>query len=115
MRRPRSPLCSRAVSHNTTLAAERDGVTMVMVTHDVSLKPLAKRVVHMLDGKLQRIETIPDEARAEMMRGLRERIASTMSVAEQTEDTEPPRSIADCKATVVRRPADYGDILAVAK
>ncbi len=33
-------------------AAARDGVTLVMVTHDIMLKALAHRVVRMVDGKV---------------------------------------------------------------
>jgi putative ABC transport system ATP-binding protein len=40
-----------------------EGITMVMVTHDVSLKNHAHRVVHMVDGKIHRTETIPEETR----------------------------------------------------
>ncbi len=35
-----------------------DGLTIAMVTHDQALKQLAHRVVHMVDGKVLRIEII---------------------------------------------------------
>ena len=38
-----------------------EGITCVMVTHDQSLKHFAHRVVHMVDGKVLRVESI-DEA-----------------------------------------------------
>eukprot|EP01017_Pseudomicrothorax_dubius_P012790 TRINITY_DN1541_c0_g1_i4.p1 TRINITY_DN1541_c0_g1~~TRINITY_DN1541_c0_g1_i4.p1 ORF type:complete len:339 (+),score=93.86 TRINITY_DN1541_c0_g1_i4:387-1403(+) len=41
----------------------REGITMVMVTHDVGLKSFANRVIRMLDGKVQRIEEVPVETR----------------------------------------------------
>jgi len=37
-----------------------EGTTMVMVTHEVNLKNFCHRVIRMLDGKVQRIETIPE-------------------------------------------------------
>lgn len=35
------------------------GVTMVLVTHDMNVAGYADRIVHLLDGKIQRIETAP--------------------------------------------------------
>ena len=40
-----------------------DGVTMIMVTHDVTLKHYAHRVVHMLDGKIVKTERINPDTR----------------------------------------------------
>jgi ABC-type lipoprotein export system ATPase subunit len=37
---------------------KKDGMTLVMVTHDPTLKNLADRVVYMRDGKIARIEMI---------------------------------------------------------
>ena len=34
-----------------------------MVTHDTALKAYASRVVHMIDGKIHRIETIANATR----------------------------------------------------
>lgn len=42
---------------------QREGVTMLMVTHDVALKSYAHRVLHMVDGKIAREERIPDFVR----------------------------------------------------
>jgi putative ABC transport system ATP-binding protein len=39
------------------------GVTVVMVTHEVSLKMHAHRVVHMLDGRISRLEVVPTDVR----------------------------------------------------
>jgi ABC-type lipoprotein export system ATPase subunit len=38
-------------------------ITLIMVTHDTSLKAYASRVVHMIDGKIHRIEAIADATR----------------------------------------------------
>ena len=37
----------------------KQGVTLVLVTHDLHVASAADRVVHMLDGKIERIETTP--------------------------------------------------------
>lgn len=39
------------------------GITLIMVTHDQNLKHFAHRVVHMVDGKIFRIEQVPEEDR----------------------------------------------------
>ena len=52
------------------------GVTCVMVTHDIALKAYAHRVVHMLDGRISRVEEIPAFVRDEAL----EALADTPSV-----------------------------------
>ncbi len=49
-------------------------ITMIMVTHDVSLKTFANRVVRMADGKIAKIEEIDHEVRSEQIRHLSERV-----------------------------------------
>lgn len=49
-------------------------ITMIMVTHDVSLKTFANRVVRMADGKIAKIEEIHKEQRHEAIRHLTERV-----------------------------------------
>ncbi len=39
----------------------KEGITMIMVTHDVALKGFANRVVRMMDGKVHKIITMPGE------------------------------------------------------
>eukprot|EP00457_Paulinella_chromatophora_P007641 gb/GEZN01007665.1/.p1 GENE.gb/GEZN01007665.1/~~gb/GEZN01007665.1/.p1 ORF type:complete len:374 (-),score=79.20 gb/GEZN01007665.1/:340-1461(-) len=41
----------------------QQGITLIMVTHDQSLKHLAHRALHMVDGKAVRTEVIPQQAR----------------------------------------------------
>lgn len=43
----------------------KEGITMIMVTHDVVLKSFANRVVRMVDGKVHKIITMPSEKRRE--------------------------------------------------
>ncbi len=40
-----------------------EGITMVMVTHDVSMRNHAHRVVNMIDGKISHIDVISEEQR----------------------------------------------------
>jgi len=37
----------------------KEGITLVMVTHDVGLKFFADRIIWMRDGKIQKIEAVP--------------------------------------------------------
>ena len=52
----------------------RERITMIMVTHDVGLKFFAHRVVRMNDGKVARIDTIPQNARTKIISELEERV-----------------------------------------
>jgi putative ABC transport system ATP-binding protein len=49
---------------------KKKGVTCVMVTHDIALKSYAHRVVHMLDGRISRVEEIPSFVREEALDAL---------------------------------------------
>jgi energy-coupling factor transporter ATP-binding protein EcfA2 len=46
------------------------GVTCIMVTHDTALKAYAHRVIRMVDGKISRIEEIPDFERTAALEAL---------------------------------------------
>jgi len=52
------------------LDLNREGITLVMVTHDMGLKMFADRVVWMRDGKIQRIEVTVGAAREEAFKKL---------------------------------------------
>ena len=108
-------------------------ITMIMVTHDVSLKYFANRVVRMADGKVNKIETIDPHARSEMMRHLDDRVRAIHSgtskdvltiregIKEVDEDTSVLKQAAKVQIpdnfsalrnitttkTSVRRPQDY--------
>ena len=49
-------------------------ITMIMVTHDVSLKTFANRVVRMADGKISKIETIDPAVRQDQIKHLSDRV-----------------------------------------
>ena len=44
----------------------QESMTCIMVTHDTALKSYAHRVVHMVDGKVARLESIDEKLRQEM-------------------------------------------------
>jgi ABC-type lipoprotein export system ATPase subunit len=46
---------------NLLLRLNEEGITMVMVTHDDSLKHCAHRIVYMFDGKISRIKQVSQE------------------------------------------------------
>lgn len=52
---------------------------MVMVTHDVALKTFAHRVVRMADGKVHKIQEVPQEARNEVIEQLNARVQAILS------------------------------------
>jgi len=47
---------------------------MIMVTHDVSLKSFANRVVRMADGKIAKIEDIDPKIRNDHIKTLSDRV-----------------------------------------
>jgi putative ABC transport system ATP-binding protein len=52
----------------------REKITMIMVTHDIGLKNFATRVIRMADGKVHKIQEIPDDARSQMIKDLNQRV-----------------------------------------
>eukprot|EP00164_Ancoracysta_twista_P001782 GFYU01002343.1.p1 GENE.GFYU01002343.1~~GFYU01002343.1.p1 ORF type:complete len:353 (-),score=74.30 GFYU01002343.1:180-1238(-) len=85
---------------------ETETKTLVMVTHDVGLKYFAHRVFHMRDGKISRIEEIPEHRRDEAKDSLRQSL-------EQSLGRSPSNSIADDPEAAqrpvieIRKPLDY--------
>jgi putative ABC transport system ATP-binding protein len=71
---------------------EQQGMTLVMVTHDIGLKHLAHRVVHMRDGKVHRDEAIAPEVRAEARASLAEAVARHEVVHVEGEEEEATRA-----------------------
>jgi putative ABC transport system ATP-binding protein len=55
---------------------QREKITMIMVTHDVALKNFATRVVRMADGKVSKIQIIPDDTRSQTIKELNQRVAA---------------------------------------
>eukprot|EP00455_Lapot_gusevi_P049454 TRINITY_DN7015_c0_g1_i5.p1 TRINITY_DN7015_c0_g1~~TRINITY_DN7015_c0_g1_i5.p1 ORF type:complete len:309 (-),score=31.06 TRINITY_DN7015_c0_g1_i5:68-994(-) len=50
-------------------------ITLIMVTHDTNMKHYAHRVVHMLDGKVQRIEVTSQRIRTESLDALHQKVS----------------------------------------
>jgi len=61
-----------------------------MVTHDVALKHFGNRVVKIVDGKVNSIETIPRELREDSINKLNERINNiqTLGIKEGGKNSE---------------------------
>lgn len=57
----------------------KEGITMIMVTHDVALKSFAHRVVRMMDGKVHKIVTMPTENRMKVMNDLNTRVEAILN------------------------------------
>lgn len=65
-----------------------EGITCVMVTHDQSLKHYAHRVVHMVDGKVLRIETIDQHERMRADTELQKKVAEIEGNRHQQQQDE---------------------------
>ncbi|EGC36698.1 hypothetical protein DICPUDRAFT_150789 [Dictyostelium purpureum] len=55
---------------------KKENITLVMVTHDVGLKMYSDRIIWMRDGKIQRIETVPEHSKKEHFQKLYREIES---------------------------------------
>lgn len=58
---------------------KKEGITMIMVTHDVALKVFADRVVRMMDGKVHKIITMPNDQRLKATAELDARVDAILS------------------------------------
>lgn len=82
-----------------------EGITMVMVTHDDSLKNCAHRIVHMFDGRIHKIKTVSPEDRAEQINRLRSAtrtLRTGLVSGGQSQEHVPTKP-----HTTIRRPAQY--------
>ncbi|CAG9316303.1 unnamed protein product [Blepharisma stoltei] len=82
------------------LDLNREGKTLIMVTHDVSLKSYAHKVVRVMDGKLIRQEEITEEERSSMIERHSEGKAALRTGTNVQLTSDMPR-------TTYRKPADY--------
>ncbi len=84
---------------------KEEGITLVLVTHDIGLKYFADRILWMRDGKLQRVEVVSAAKRAEMYETLRRDVAALGApAAAQAEMHAPSHAFSH---TAVRRPTHY--------
>ncbi|EGG15989.1 putative non-transporter ABC protein [Cavenderia fasciculata] len=86
-----------------------DGVTLVMVTHDVGLKMYSDRVIWMRDGKIQRIETVNPLSKKEQFEKLYREIDHIQSSQKGGVHSVITNNN-NKKVTEVRRPIDYKSI-----
>ena len=101
----------------------RDGITLVMVTHDVGLKWFSERVIWMRDGKIKTVEIVSLEKRTQAKQQLQqdlERIKqqrASYSASSPRGDAdlfdESPTFVPSFANTVVRRPDSYSTHVAL--
>eukprot|EP00010_Vexillifera_abyssalis_P005876 CAMPEP_0201555988 /NCGR_PEP_ID=MMETSP0173_2-20130828/52575_1 /ASSEMBLY_ACC=CAM_ASM_000268 /TAXON_ID=218659 /ORGANISM="Vexillifera sp., Strain DIVA3 564/2" /LENGTH=378 /DNA_ID=CAMNT_0047968039 /DNA_START=134 /DNA_END=1266 /DNA_ORIENTATION=- len=97
-----------------------EGITLVMVTHDVGMKWFSDRVIWMRDGKIKTVEIVPDHKRQEVIAQLNEDLKQIHEKQEQhqlreitiTPDNDD-RQLSNGSETLeflntcVRKPTDY--------
>merc|ERR1712113_1118330 len=72
-------------------------ITCIFVTHDVSLKYFAHRVIHMLDGKISKIEIISKKRRQNMERELRENMLNGNGVNKEESENKKVSEVREPK------------------
>ncbi|EKE37660.1 hypothetical protein ENUP19_0347G0037 [Entamoeba nuttalli] len=93
-------------SYNTGIVMElllqlhKEGMTLLMVTHDVSLKNLSDRIIWMRDGKVGKIEEVTKEKRIEALKVISNKIQLKRIVIEKDINI----------ITEIRTPEDYAPI-----
>ena len=68
------------------------GITMIMVTHDVALKNYGQKIVRVIDGKIHHEIKVPLKDRIECIRQLYERLEKKMGVREGTQSSVMSRN-----------------------
>ena len=63
------------------------GITMIMVTHDVSLKNFGEKIVRVIDGKIHHEVEVPLKDRKECIRQLYERLEKNIGIREGTQSS----------------------------
>ena len=69
------------------------GITMIMVTHDVSLKNFGEKIVRVIDGKIHHEIDVPIKDRKECIRQLYERLEKKMGIREGTQSSNISKNI----------------------
>ena len=95
------------------------GITMIMVTHDISLKNYGQRIVRVIDGKIHHEIDVSIKDRKECIKQLYERLEKKMGIREGTqsynisnniieeENDDQKNSIIKESKTVYRKMEDY--------
>ena len=69
------------------------GITMIMVTHDVALKNFGEKIVRVIDGKIHHEIEVPIEDRKECIKQLYERLEKNMGIREGTQSSNISKNI----------------------
>ena len=69
------------------------GITMIMVTHDVSLKNFGEKIVRVIDGKIHHEIEVPIEDRKECIKQLYERLEKNIGIREGTQSSNISKNI----------------------
>ena len=64
-----------------------DGITMIMVTHDVALKNYGQKIVRVIDGKIHHEINVPINDRIECIKQLYERLELKVGIREGTQSS----------------------------
>ena len=71
------------------------GITMIMVTHDVSLKNFGEKIVRVIDGKIHHEIEVPLKDRKECIRQLYERLEKNIGIREGTQSSNLSKNIGE--------------------
>ena len=95
---------------------KQQGVTLIMVTHDVGIKFFSDRVIWLRDGKIQRIEEVSAEKRQESVDKLNAQLHEVQQRKERQRDLNESRVAVNHQVDngqkkktkfIVRKPSDY--------
>lgn len=91
---------------------KEEGITLVLVTHDLNIKYLADRVLWMRDGKLQRVEIVSTSKREEAYANLERecvniRATNNAANVESNDNNNNEEKGNRWKNTTVRKPDAY--------
>ena len=89
-----------------------NGITMIMVTHDVALKNYGQKIVRVIDGKIHHEISVPLRDRRECVKQLYERLEKKMGIREGTESSDISKNSEELNEnknnkTVYRKIGDY--------
>ena len=93
---------------------QKKRITLVMVTHDVSIKFFADRIIWLRDGKIQRIEDGTESKKAESLEKLEEKLRDFNQRKEERRQKESEQQQLQQRPAenkkrklIVRSPQDY--------
>lgn len=69
------------------------GITMIMVTHDVALKNYGQKIVRVIDGKIHHVIDVPLKDRKECIKQLYERLENKMGIREGTQSSNMSKNL----------------------